>query len=92
MRFITKEDMNALTEINHIIRDICSNKLHIQYKERLETNIVQRIWKLEMILPSSFFDLMKHLPIHLSFKVEFGGLIQYKWMYPFERSGITHAL
>jgi uncharacterized membrane protein YjjP (DUF1212 family) len=40
MRFITKEDMNALIEINHIIRDICSNKLHIQYKERLETNIV----------------------------------------------------
>jgi len=28
---------------------------------------------------------MKHLPIHLGEEVLLGGLIQYRWMYPFER-------
>jgi hypothetical protein len=27
-------------EINHFFKDICSNKLHTQYMEKLETNIV----------------------------------------------------
>jgi hypothetical protein len=30
---------DALTEISYFFRDICSNKLHTQYMERLETNI-----------------------------------------------------
>jgi hypothetical protein len=35
--------------------------------------------------------LMEHLPIHLSFEEKDGGLIQYRWMYPFERLMITYA-
>jgi hypothetical protein len=38
-----------------------------------------------------FFDLVKHLPIHLPFKAKVGGHVWYKWMYPFERLWITHA-
>jgi hypothetical protein len=66
---------NALMKISHFFRDICSNKLQTQHIERLETNIIQTICKLEMIFPSSFFDSMEHLPIHLLFEEKIGGLV-----------------
>jgi hypothetical protein len=83
---------DALTEISHFFRDICSSKLNVDHIERLEMNIVETICKLEMIFPPLFFDSMKHLPVHLPFKVKVGGPVQYKWMYPFERLDITVAM
>ena len=82
---LPKRIWDALTEISHFFRDTCSNKLQTQYIERLETNIVQTIYKLEMIFPPLFFDSMEHLPIHLPYKVKVGGSVQYRWMYPFKR-------
>ena len=37
---------DALMEISHLFRDICSNKLYTQHIKRLETNIIQIIYKL----------------------------------------------
>jgi hypothetical protein len=75
---------DALTEISHFFRDICSGKLNVDYIERLETNIIETLCKLEMIFPPSFFDSMKHLSIHLPFEAKVGG--------PFERLDITVAM
>ncbi|KAL9407317.1 hypothetical protein Peur_004289 [Populus x canadensis] len=83
---------DALTEISHFFRDICSSKLNVDHIERLEKNILETICKLEMIFPPSFFDSMEHLPVHLPFEVKVGGPVQYRWMYPFERLDITVAM
>jgi hypothetical protein len=37
---------DALTEISHFFRDICSSKLNVDHIERLETNIVETICKI----------------------------------------------
>jgi hypothetical protein len=79
-------------EISHFFRDICSIKLNVDHIERLETNIIETLCKLEMIFPPSFFDSIEHLPIHLSFEAKVGGLIQYRWIYQFERLDITVAM
>jgi len=89
---LPKGILDALTEISHFFRDLCSNKLNVDHIERLETNIVETLCKLEMIFPPSFFDSMEHLPIHLSFEAKVGGPVQYRWMYPFERLDITVAM
>jgi len=83
---------DALTEISNFFRDICSSKLNVDHIERLETNIIETICKLEMIFPPSFFNSMEHLPVHLPFEVKVGGPVQYRWMYPFERLDITEAM
>jgi len=83
---------DALTEISHFLRDICCIKLNVDHIERLETNIVETLCKLEMIFPPLFFDSMEHLPIHLPFETKVGGPVQYRWMYPFERLDITVAM
>jgi len=83
---------DALTKISHFFRDICSIKLNIDHIERIETNIVETLCKLEMIFPPSFFNRMEHLPIHLPFEAKVGGPVQYRWMYPFERLDIIVAM
>jgi hypothetical protein len=83
---------DALTEINNFFRDICSSKLNVDHIERLETNIVETLCKLEMIFPPSFFDSMEHLSRHLPFEAKVGGPVQYRWMYPFKRLNITVAM
>jgi hypothetical protein len=83
---------DALTEISHFFRDICSGKMNVDHIERLEMNIVETICKLEMIFPPSFFDSMEHLLVHLPYEVKVRGLIQYRWMYPFKRLDITIAM
>ena len=70
---LAKGIWDALMEINHFFRDICSRKLNVDHIERLETNIIETLCKLEMIFPPSFFNLMEHLPVHLSFEVKVGG-------------------
>jgi hypothetical protein len=83
---------DALTEISDFFRNICSSKLNVDHIERLQTNIVETLYKLEMIFPPSFFDSMEHLPIHLPFEAKAGGSVQYRWMYLFERLDITVAM
>jgi hypothetical protein len=83
---------DALTKINHFFRDICSSKLNGDHIERLETNIIKTICKLEMIFHPSFFDSMELVPVDLPYEVKVGGPIQYIWMYPFEKLDIIVAM
>ena len=62
---------DALTDISHFFKDICSSKLNVDHIERLETNIVETICKLEIIFPP-FFDSMEHLLVHLPLEVKVG--------------------
>ena len=70
--------------IGAFFRDLCSRTLQKTRVQILKQNIVLIICNLEKIFPPSFFDVMEHLPIHLSYEAELGGPIQYRWMYPFE--------
>jgi hypothetical protein len=83
---------DALMEISHFFRDICSSKLNVDHIERLENNIVETVCKFKMIFSLLFFDSMEHLPVHLPFEVKVGGPVQYRGMYPFERLDITGAM
>ena len=89
---LSKGIWDALTKISHFFRGICSSKLQTQHIERLETNIVETICKLEMIFLPSVFDFMKHLPIHLPYEEKVEGSISYRWKYPFEKLEITYAM
>jgi hypothetical protein len=39
---------DALTEINHFFRDICSSKLNVDHIERLEKNIIETICQMRV--------------------------------------------
>ena len=76
---------NELIELTQFFRDLSSAQIHIDDMVRLEKNIPEILCKLEKFFPPSFFNVMKHLPIHLPYQVRVGGLVQYTWMYSSER-------
>ncbi|CAA7023874.1 unnamed protein product [Microthlaspi erraticum] len=51
----------------------------------LETELIETLCQLERFFPSSLFDIMFHLPIHLSRETRLGGPVHFRWIYPFER-------
>ncbi|WMV37284.1 hypothetical protein MTR67_030669, partial [Solanum verrucosum] len=53
--------------------------------DRMEENILVVTTKLDKIFPCGFFDVMEHLQIHLVQEARLGGLVQTRWIYPFER-------
>lgn len=75
----------ALIELSHFFKELCSQTLRKNTLNQLESQIVVTLYKLEMIFPPSLFDVMVHLLIHLAQKAILGGLVQYQWMYPIER-------
>ena len=77
--------LNPVIEISHFFKDLCSTILMGDSIKRLEENIPLILCKLERIFPLGFFDSMEHLPINLPYEAWLGGLVQYRWMYPFER-------
>ena len=52
---LPKDICDTLMEISHFFRDICSSKLQTHHIEKLETNIIETICKLEIIFPLLFF-------------------------------------
>ena len=83
--FLEKPIWEALTELSHFFRDICSKTLDERHMVELEKNIVEITCKLEKIFPPGFFDSMEHLPVHLPYEARVGGPVYFRWMYPFER-------
>ena len=41
--------------------------------------------KLKIIFPTSFWNVIEHLLVHLAQEAHLGGLVHYRWMDPFER-------
>ncbi|XP_073219440.1 uncharacterized protein [Cicer arietinum] len=75
-----------LTELSQFFKGLCSNTLRHDELVKLGENIPFIICKLERIFPPGLFDSMEHLLIHLPYEAKLGGPVQYRWMYPFERS------
>ena len=58
----------------------------MQDLEKMETDIITILCKLEMIFPPTFFNIMVHLVLHLPKEAILGGPVHFRWMYPIERS------
>ena len=74
-----------LTELSLFFKDLTCTKLKEEDMRRLELEIPEILCKLERIFPPAFFDSMEHLPVHLPYEARIAGLVQFRWMYPYER-------
>ncbi|XP_062145091.1 uncharacterized protein LOC133852365 [Alnus glutinosa] len=78
--------VRPLVEISAFFRGICSTKLSQEDMDRLQGDVCITLCKLEQIFPPGFFTSMVHLVVHLVRECRLGGPVQYRWMYPAERS------
>ncbi|XP_028061151.1 uncharacterized protein LOC114264655 [Camellia sinensis] len=84
-RCLEKDVSKSLIEFSLFFKELSSKTLRVDVLEQIEKDIVLILCKLEKIFPPSFFDIMIHLSVHLSREAILAGLVQYRWMYGFER-------
>ncbi|XP_074369151.1 uncharacterized protein LOC141710442 [Apium graveolens] len=64
---------------------LCNKVVDVSKLDKLQSDIIITLCDLEKIFPSSFFDVMLHLIVHLVLEVRLCGPVFYRWMYAFER-------
>ncbi|XP_065872300.1 uncharacterized protein [Euphorbia lathyris] len=83
---LNKEMSNLLAELGHFFQRLCCKKLKKTEVEKMRDDICLILCKLEKVYPPAFFDVMVHLSVHLPEEALLGGPVQFRWMYPIERS------
>ena len=79
--YLNKEVFDALTELGHFFKQLCCKTLKVEEVEKMKSDIVVILCKLEMIFPPAFFDIMVHLAIHFPNEALLGGPVQNIWMF-----------
>lgn len=85
-RVLSKKVCSPLIELSNFFKALCSKSLKGNELKKLESQIALTLCHLERLFPPGFFDIMVHLPIHLASEAKIAGPVQYRWMYPIERS------
>ncbi|CAA7022576.1 unnamed protein product [Microthlaspi erraticum] len=75
----------AVSRLCNYFSRLCQRVIDPEKLEILESEVVETLCLLERLFPPSLFDIMFHLPIHLAREARLGGLVHFRWMYPFER-------
>ncbi|KAL0361020.1 UNVERIFIED_CONTAM: hypothetical protein Sradi_3786500 [Sesamum radiatum] len=83
---VPKHVWRALTEVSLMFQVLCSTTLDIRKVQELEDSVAVIMCNLVKVFPPAFFDSMEHLILHLPYEACVGRPVQYRWMYPFERS------
>ena len=74
---MNKEICTTLFEQGSFFGDICSKTLKWSHLEELKNKKVLILCKLKRTFPPAFFDVMVHLPVHLSREAMLVGPVQY---------------
>lgn len=75
----------VLIEFCGFFNQLCSKVIDTTAFEKLETQIVETLCKMEVLFQPSFFTIMVHLTVHLAYEARIAGPVMYRWMYPIER-------
>jgi Domain of unknown function (DUF4218) len=76
---------HSIIKLCFFFNSICEKVINSKSLATLQKDISVTLCELEMFLPSSFFDIMVHLTIHLVREIRMCGSIFLHYMYPFER-------
>lgn len=82
---LPKSVCEPLIELSLFFTSLCSKTLRVDDLKQIESQIPITLCKLEKVFPPSFFDVMVHLPVHLSSEAQLGGSVYFRWMFPIEQ-------
>ncbi|XP_055803422.1 uncharacterized protein LOC129872461 [Solanum dulcamara] len=82
---LPKKVCEPIIALGNFFKNRYAKCLKIEDLDILEAEIPIILYKLQMVFPPAFFDIMIHLPIHLVREAKLGGPVQYRDMYPIER-------
>ncbi|KAL0301752.1 UNVERIFIED_CONTAM: hypothetical protein Sradi_6452000 [Sesamum radiatum] len=77
---------STLIEVSYLFQTLCSMTLDVNKVRKSQGSVVTILCNLENIFLPAFFDSMEHMIVHLPYEAHMGRLLQYRWMYSFQRS------
>ena len=66
-----------LVALGEFCKNFCANVLHEDLLMEMHRNIAVILYKLEIIFPPKFWNVMEHLPVHLAQEAHLGDPIHY---------------
>ncbi|KAI5317436.1 hypothetical protein L3X38_037143 [Prunus dulcis] len=75
----------AITRLCFFFNAIYAKTVDVSKLDKLEEDVVVTLCLLEKYFPSSFFNIMIHLVVHLVREVPPCGPLYFRWMHPLER-------
>jgi hypothetical protein len=72
-RILPEAIVIGLIQLSNFFDALCSKEMLEAELDRLSCSIREAVFRLEMIFPLAFFDIMIHLPVHLAEEAKHGG-------------------
>ena len=88
---LEKNVSSCLIKLCTFFKELTSRSLNMEALHELDSQIPIILYRLEMVFPPAFFDIMVNLIVHLPSEALIAGPTQFRWMYPFERYGSTYC-
>ncbi|GAA0162924.1 hypothetical protein LIER_43621 [Lithospermum erythrorhizon] len=79
-RSLPKNVVDVLIEVANVFRQLCSRINKKSDLEQMQGHIPLTLCHLERMFPPTFFDVMKHLPVHLASDALVTGCVSFKSM------------
>jgi len=75
---------HTITQLCSFFNSMCSKEIDSHKLDELEEEIMVILCQLEMFFPTSFFDIMVHLIVHLVREIRLCDPVYMRWMYLIE--------
>ncbi|CAL8121367.1 unnamed protein product [Prunus armeniaca] len=82
---LLKDVVKPIMLLSKFFSQLTATTLRKTYINQLQHDIVQVLYKFEMIFPPAFFTSMIHVMVHLPEEALLAGPVNYHWMYPIEK-------
>jgi len=77
--------VDLVCELPAFFKQLCAKELDIDELDKLQSNVVITLCRMEKLFPPSFFTIMVHLIVHLTEEAKLWGPVFFRWMYPIEQ-------
>jgi hypothetical protein len=86
VRNILSEDVRvAIIKISRVFQRLCEKEIRESDHDELMQNVIMATCLIEKEFPTTFLNIMTHLPVHLVEQLFRCGPVHCRWMYPIER-------
>ncbi len=75
----------AIIKMSRVFQRLCAKEVRLCDKEDMMRDVVLAMCELEKEFPTTFQNIMSHLPVHLVEQLFKCGPVHCRWMYPIER-------
>ena len=86
VRNILDEDVRlAIIKMSRVFQRLCEKEIKVADEHAIMQDVIMATCLIEKEFPTTFLNIMTHLPVHLVQQLFVCGPVHCRWMYPIER-------